>query len=265
MLRGIQKSIDLFQSQGYSNVYFTAQFIRRGKKQNRIERGDINQFGTQIRAYIESEEADVVKLDFVDEGTGKSIYSKALTDLRSTDTAEDNSRGGGTQNGLGGFNGLGEADFNRLVDKRVEAKERDKEFIRLSKENEDLRTQNQTLVSEKEELADEIKAKKDVEYYMGIIGTVFPGLATVFQGTRLATIATTLAGTTDMNGNALPAAGGDGDGEAQSVISMLSDFCNTLNTQELGIVHLLFMGFERDRQQMQRALQFISQTPPATT
>lgn len=265
MLRGIQKSIDLFQGQGYEDVYFTAQFIRGSKKQNCIERGDISKFITQVRAYVDSEQADTVRLEFFDDTTGKSIYAKALSGLRDADAKEDSGKGAG----LGGFagpngSGLGEVEFNRLVDQRVEVKEKDKDFIRLTKENEELRTKNETLTTEKEELAAEIQAKSDVERYLGIIGTIFPGLATVFQGTRLANFATTLAGTTDMSGKALPKPGEGADEETQSISSMVSEFCETLNAQEAGIIHMLFMAFEKDRNQMKRAFEFISQTPATT-
>jgi hypothetical protein len=264
LLAGIQKSIDLFESQGYTDVYFMAQFLRGGKKQNGIERGDVTCFPAQVRAYVKSEDADTVKLDFIDERTGKSIYSKALTGLKNADTEEEQPKNSGGNNGLGGFNGLGEAEFNRLVDQRVEVKERNNEFIRIKQENEALRSRNEALASEKEELAAEIKAKKDLEYYMGIVGTVFPGLSTLFQGTRIANVATMLAGTTDVNGNALPAAQPGTDSDTQSIAAMVSEFCHTLSVQEAGIVHLLFMAFEKDRSQMQRALQFISLNPATT-
>ena len=265
MLRGIQKSIDLFQGQGYDDVYFTAQFIRGSKKQNCIERGDIAKFITQVRAYVDSEQADTVRLEFFDDTTGKSIYAKALSGLRDADAKEDSGKGAG----LGGLagpsgSGLGEVEFNRLVDQRVEVKEKDKEFIRLTKENEELRTKNETLTTEKDELAAEIQAKGDIERYLGIIGTIFPGLATVFQGTRLANLATTLAGTTDMSGKALPKPGESADEETQSITSMVSEFCETLNPQEAGIIHMLFMAFEKDRNKMKRAFDFISQTAVTT-
>lgn len=265
LLRSMQKSIDLFQAQGYSDVYFTAQFLRGGRKQNGIERGDVGSFATQIRTYVSSEDADAVRIEFIDESTGKSIYSKVLNDLRLVDE-EDNKSGSAksSSNGLNGFNGLGEAEFNSLVDQRVEVKEQQKEFVRISNENGELRSKAETLTAEKEELEAELKAKKDTEYYMGIIGTVFPGLASLFQGTRLANAASFLAGTTDFQGNALPQAKEAGDSETSTIAAIVSEFCNTLSLQEAGIIHLLFMAFEKDRGQMQRALQFISQQTPAT-
>lgn len=264
LLSGIQKSIDLFQSQGYNDVYFTAQFIRGGKKQNGIERGDVSSFLNQVRAYVKSEDADAVRLEFFDESNGKSIYSKALNDLRNSEE-EIEKPGSNEHKGLGGFNGLGEAEFTALVDKRVEVKEQAREYARMSKEVEELRSRCLTVEEERDELEASLKAKKDTEYYMGIIGTVFPGLATLFQGTRIANVATMLAGTTDMQGNALPQGQDSGDSETQSVAALVSEFCNTLSVQEAGIIHLLFMAFEKDRNQMQRALQFISQTPVPIT
>lgn len=265
MLRGIQKSIDHFKSQGYDDVYFTAQFLRGGKKQNGIERGDVGKFMAQIRTYVHSEDADTVRLEFFDDSSGKAIYSKVLSDLRNPGPEQEkvNSNGneGSNSSGLGGFNGLGEAEFNNLVDQRVEVRERQREFVRISKENEELRARNESLTSEKEELETTLKAKKDTEYYMGIIGTVFPGLASLFQGTRLANAASFLAGTSDLQGNALPATQESTDGETRSISAMVSEFCNTLSVEEARIIHMLFLAFEKDRRQMPRALQLLSQSP----
>lgn len=265
LLNGIQRSIELFQSQGYTDVYFTAQFLKSGRKQNGIERGDIETFSTQIRTYVKSEDADSVKLDFVDCNSGKCIYSKSLHNLKASEIVQDPQRPTTNTPGLAGFNGLGEAEFNKLVDQRVEVKERHNEFIRIGKENEELRSRNEALMAENEELDATLKAKKETEYYMGIIGTVFPGLAPLFQGTALANTATFLAGTTDLHGQALSQSSENTNNEARSVGAMVSEFCNTLSVQEAGVVYLLFTAFEKDRTQIQRALQFISQTPATTS
>jgi len=261
LLKGIQKSIDLFESQGFGDVYFTAQFLRGGKKQNGIERGDLSSFAKQIRTYAFSEDADTVRIEFIDESTSKTIYSKVLTDLRAADGNSEVAVSSGS--GLGGFNGLGEVEFNALVDKRVEAKEQAREFTRMSKELEELRGKNAALASEKEELEATLKAKKDTEYYMGIIGAAFPGLAPLFSGTPLAQAANFLAGTSDLNGNALPAAGEQSD-DKKSISAMIGEFCDTLTTQEASAVHLLFMAFEKDRALIQRALATITTQMPAT-
>lgn len=258
MLRGIQKSIDLFPGQGHGEVYFTAQFMRGKQKQNSIERGELSSFATQIRTYAKSEDADTVRIEFIDEATGKSIYSKVLTELQlmETDKCKGPERNIGFS-GLGGYSGLGEAEFNALVDKRVEMKERAKDFERQTKELEELKTKYAALESEKEELDAELKAKKNMEFYSGIIGTAFPGLATLFQGTPLAQTASALAGITE--GQKAEAANGD----VQSVSAMVAEFCNTLTGQEASAFHLLCIAFEKDKTKIQTILQQVMAGTPA--
>lgn len=263
LLNGMQKSIDLFPSQGYADVYFKAQFLRGSRKQNCIDRGDISSFAGQIRTYVRSEDADTVRIEFIDEQTGKSIYSKVLTDLSPDGmSGAQQAEKPAEAPGLGGYYGLGEAQVNALIDKRVGEARMQDDYQRATRELDELRSLNAALEEEKEELEATLKAKKDTEYYMGIIGTVFPGLATILQGTRLANAASFLAGTTDMSGNALPAAQPEEGSESAELTAMLGEFCKGLTTQELASVHLLFIAFEKDRAQIARALHFITtQTP----
>ena len=268
LLKGVQKSIDLFEEQGHTNVYFNAQFFKDGKKQNGIERGDVASFSKQIRTYVFSEEAASVKIEFIDESSSKTFYTKVLDNLTlSAESEKAKPTGTSGLLGTGDYDGLGATQImqvNSLVEKKVTEERRNDEFNRLNTETVELREKVKILTAEKEELAAEIAAKSDVERYMGIIGTIFPGLAAVFQGTRFANLATTLAGTTDMSGKALPKAGEGADEETQSIATMVGEFCDTLNAQEAGIVHMLFMAFEKDRGQMKRAFDFISQTPSPT-
>jgi hypothetical protein len=264
MLAGIQKSIDMFATQGITNVHFTAQFLKNGKKQNGILRGDPNNFQAQIRTYVQSEEADTVKVEFVDELSGKTIYNKVLTELQLASSAKSESRQEESQSaetGLGGYNGLGEAQVNALVDKRVEARERETDYLRTKKELEELQRKYEQLEGEYDEVEETLKAKKETEYYMGIIGAAFPGLAPLFAGTPLAQAANFLAGTSDLNGAALPAATESTNPEADSLVGMMSEFCRRLSTQQISAIHLLFMAFEKDEANIQRALQTITTTP----
>lgn len=251
----MQKSIELFSTQGYNDVYFTAQFMRGKQKQNGIERGDLSSFANQIRTYVHSEDADSVRIEFFDESSGKSVYSKVLSGLNSSDSADSKQTNKSTGS-LGGFNGLGEAEFDALVDKRVDVKERAKDFERQGKELDELRTRFATLVSEKEEVEAELKAKKNLEFYSGIIGTVFPGIAPLFNGTPLAQAAGFLAGTGDVPESA--------NEDVQSVSAMITEFCNTLTTQEASAMHLLCAAFEADRSKIQSTLQQVMAGSPAT-
>lgn len=259
-LKGIQKSIDLFQSQGYNEVYFTAQFIRGGKKQNGIDRGDITSFAKQIRTYVSSEEADSVKIEFFDENTSKSIYSKMLTDLCSSDTNTEQQKQ--PSEGLGGFNGLGEAAVNAIVDKKVIEIRKEDKFQQMTEELKELREKTSTLQQQKDELEETLKVKKDFEYYAALIGAAFPGLAPLFSGTPLAQAAGFLAGTGEAKESAMLSESGGASGESQSISAMLCEFCSSLNTQEVSSVHLLFMSFEKDKSLIQKALHFITTQSP---
>lgn len=262
LLRGIQTSINLFESQGHADVYFKAQFFRGGRKQNGIERGDVLSFSKQVRTYIDSEEADSARVEFISESTGKSIYSKVISDLRIGETETVNSTAVVmAPTGLG-YAGLGEAQVNEMVDKKVIEIRRNDELQRLNKEVDELKAKNEDLSTKNHDLESKIKAKSELEFYSGIIGTAFPGLATLFNGTPLAQAAGFLAGTSDTTENASSENCAVNE-ESQSVASLVSEFCNTLNTQELGAVHLLFMAFETDRSKIQTALHHVSMTAPS--
>lgn len=86
LIRGGERSIAQFESQGNAEIYATAQFFCSGKKQNGTERGNLNSLAKQIRTYITSEEADGARMNFINEQTGKTIYSKSFTDLRTLPT-----------------------------------------------------------------------------------------------------------------------------------------------------------------------------------
>lgn len=266
LLRGVQKSIDLFESQGHTDVYFTAQFSRAGKKQNGIERGELASFAKQIRTYVTSEEADSVRIDFFDNSNSKSIYSKVIDGLRSDESGTGTGQASADHaNALGGFNGLGEAQVNALIERKVDRKvdevRRNDDFQRMNREIDELRTKAATLESERDELEASLKAKKDIEFYSGIIGAAFPALAPLFSGTPLAQAAGFLSGTTDLKGNALPPKEVAGD-DVSSISSLVSEFCATLNPQEAGAIHLMFMAFEADRSKIQSALHYITTASP---
>jgi len=263
LLRGIQTSINLFDSQGHTDVYFTAQFYRAGRKQNGIERGDVHSFGKQIRTYIASEEADSARIEFFSEISGKSIYSKALNDLRIGGVGAVSEQPVAAAPAGLGYAGLGEAQVVEMINRKVAEERRNDEFQRLNKELNELRVQYETLKAENSDLDVKLKAKSEIEFYSGIIGTAFPALAPLFHGTPLAQAAGFLAG----NGNEAdkPASQGSavsGTEDGQSIASLITEFCATLNAQELGAIHLLFMAFEADRSKIQSALHHVTGVAP---
>ena len=258
LLQGLQKSIKTFDAQGHTAVYFTAQFFCEGKRQNGIERGDLRTFNKQVRHYVVSEEANTARIEFFSEATGKLIYSKALTDLRTSDDTTANARLADTESGGTGANsGLGEAQVNEMVDRKFEELRRTNELHSLKKEVEELRSKNTELLSRNKELEVSLEAKSGLEFYSGIIGTALPKLAPMLKGTPLEKAADFLSGMTEGKGNVPPTSEPTNE-ETASIGSMVSEFCSTLNEQEASAIHLLFVAFEADHSKIQKALQLIA-------
>ena len=47
--------------------------------------------------------------------------------------------------------------------------------------------------------------------------------------------------------------------QRQSIINLINDFSTTLSNQELGTLYLLFIELEKDKENIQRILKFITQ------
>lgn len=254
LLRSIQTSLATFESQGHSKVYFTAQFLRDGRRENGIERGDPASFSKQLRTYIMSEDADSARIEFIDELTGKTIYSKALTDLRKPDGKPEVPKHRAGPVAVNRYAGLGEAEIAQLVDKRVTERQQQDEFVRLGKEVDELRAKNDQLTEANYDLEAKVRLKSQLEFYSGIIGTAFPGIAAMLSGTPLAQAASFLAGTEYAPNKAV-----DESAAEQGIAAMIAEFCQTLTGQEQSAIELLFIALEKDKTQIQKVLQFVTE------
>lgn len=264
LMRGIQSSIKLFPDNGHTEVYFSAQFYSGGKKQNCIERGELESFSKLVRTYILSEEADSVRIDFISEKTGKSIYSKVLSDLRKPDAETASKTEASTDNAQPrqGYFGLGEAQLHEMIDKKVAEIERANKFESMSKELEELRKKNEEQEETIVELRAENKAKSSIEFYSGLIGNALPGIGQLLANTPLAGATSFLAGLGTGEKESLTADDSEGDEEASTITALITEFCATLNQQEQSALHLLFMAFEKDRNTIQDALRYITVVAP---
>jgi hypothetical protein len=52
------------------------------------------------------------------------------------------------------------------------------------------------------------------------------------------------------------------DSQRETILEMIMSFCKTMNDQELGTMYLMLSEIEKDRGNLQRILQFITQTQP---
>lgn len=217
-----------------------------------------------MRTYVTSEDADAARVEFYSERSGKCIYAKALNDLRKSEGAEITAAQPAiVPIGLGGFAGLGEAQLNDLVDRKVTEHRRIDELQRMVKELEEKNQKIEELKEKNLELESKIKAKSEIEFYSGILGTAFPGLARMLNGTPLGQAATFLAGTGEEGTEQGQQESTATNEDAQSLAELITEFCKTLNAQESASIQLLFMAFESDKSKIQATLNYVTATAPS--
>ncbi|MBU6158722.1 MAG: hypothetical protein KGP35_06785 [Bacteroidetes bacterium] len=246
--------IKTFPKQGYSSVVFNATFYRNGKKLNAIDQADVASFSQLVRNYEKSENPDKVKVEFKDTQKGILIWAKTF-DVNEID--EDiHSRTNG------GFQGLGEAEINDMVQRKFNEMERQKTLEQLQQELQQQKELNEELQFQVTDLQTTLDAKKQVEYYSNIIGMAMPGLAKFFTGTPMAAAMSFLSGQDEKK--ELEAAKPEEEkkeqqpDQRQGIISLISEFCETLSNQELGSIYLLFIELEKDRNNIQQILKYIT-------
>jgi hypothetical protein len=54
------------------------------------------------------------------------------------------------------------------------------------------------------------------------------------------------------------------DSQRETILEMIASFCKTMSNQELGTMYLMLSEIEKDRNNLQRILQFITQQQPST-
>jgi hypothetical protein len=94
-----------------------------------------------------------------------------------------------------------------------------------------------------------------------------PGLAKFFTGTPMASAINFLAGTEPENTvKSEPEKVSDpADSQRETILEMINSFCQTMNNQELGTMYMLLSEIEKDRQNLQRILHYITQPQPNPT
>lgn len=260
-----RKMIKTFPKQGYSSVVFNATFYRNGKKLNAIEQAEVSAFSQLIRSYEKSENPDKLKVEFKDTEKGILIWAKTFDVNEIEEELHNRSNGG--------FQGLGEAEINDMVQRKFNEMERQKTLEQLQQELQQQKELNEELQFQVTDLQTTLDAKKQVEYYSNIIGMAMPGLAKFLTNTPMGTAMSFLAGTEEKDKEKKELGATDKEenkeqqnDQRQSIINLITEFSNTLTNQELGTLYLLFIELEKDKENIQRILKFITQeSTPKTT
>jgi hypothetical protein len=164
------------------------------------------------------------------------------------------------QYGLSGTGrGLGEAEVNHLVEKRISEMQQVSENNRLKEENNKYQNKIAELEKEKEALEKSIKAKSNIEYFITIIGSAFPDLGKVMAGADI------FKQLKEKKETKLPLTGTSSTQQApneQAVIELLEEYMRTeLNERELASMYLLFLEFQKDKSLIQKLLEQVTKTP----
>lgn len=253
-----RKMIKTFPKQGYTSVVFNVTFYRNGKKLNAIEQAEVSAFSQLIRSYEKSESPDKLKVEFKDTDKGILIWAKTFDVNEIEEEIHNRSNGG--------FQGLGEAEINDMVQRKFNEMERQKTLEQLQQELQQQKELNEELQFQVTDLQTTLDAKKQIEYYSNIIGMAMPGLAKFFTNSSVGAAMSFLSGTEekDKDKKELDSAG-EGqtkeqqNDQRQSIINLITEFSNTLSNQELGTLYLLFIELEKDKENIQRILKFITQ------
>ena len=253
-----QKMIKTFPKQGHNHVVFNAVFYRNGKKLNSIDQAVVENFSPLVRSYDKSENPDKIKVEFKDQDTNTLIWSKTF---QWTDVDDEIPRT------LSGYAGLGEAEVNDLVQRKFSELEKSRELDRMQAEVSRLKAENEELEFQVQDMQNTLDAKKQVEYYTNIIGMAMPGLAKFFTGTPMASAINFLAGTEPEKAEtAEPEKSSDpADSQRETILEMINTFCQSMNNQELGTMYMLLSEIEKDRQNLQKILHYVTQPNPTTT
>ena len=242
--------IRTIQSQGASELMFSATLYKHGKKLNSIDLAEAVSFSRLIRQYVKSEQPDKVRVEL------KTLSDNVQRWMKQFDLQEVSDHIPKSIPASSTFNGLGEAEINDLVNKRFVELEKQKELERVHQELLELRERNGELEKELEELTTTVEAKKQVEYYSTIIGAALPGLAKFFQATSIGPALSFLAGAEQSSSNEQETALEPPTANTQT--QMLCEFIGTLNEQETATLFLLMAEIEKDRSSIQRILNYIT-------
>lgn len=246
------KLIKTFAKQGHTHVVFNALFYRNGKKLNSIENAAIANFSPLVISYDKSENPDKVKIEFKSADDNILIWSKVF-EFHDADAELPKT--------LAGFNGLGEAEVNDLVQRKFSEMERSKELERLSAELTKAQALNDELQYQVSDMQASLDAKKQIEYYSSVIGMALPGLAKFFTGTPVGSAINFLSGVEEA---AQLDAGKEKDpNQREAILELIQTFCKSLSNQELGTMYLLLSEIEKDKAVLKTILDLITQNNPS--
>lgn len=225
-----KKAIKAQNLQGYDTIYCSTVFSKRGKKVNSFERAAAENFSRLLLTYVESEQPDKIRVELRGE-RDELLWTKTfnLEPEQEIKLAKETE-----------FQGLGEAEVNRLLNTKLEEIMRNNELEELRALRDQLEQENDALRQQLGELETVVDAKKNLEYYSNIIGLALPGLAKMLSKTALGGTLGMLAGLQD---HSTPSNENDSSEKDQreTIIDLVTEFMRGLDDTQLGHLYLVFI------------------------
>lgn len=154
-----------------NEIYFNACVVNNNKTHKLLDMEPVDTLTRQINNMVKTEKPEIIKVDLLTED-GHWIDG-SVCDLRPKSSIQKSQ----------GFQGLGEAEINALVERRFDEKKKDDDFKEmkdivkdLGKENEELKTRVEELEAENEELERSLESKKQIKYYAGMLGDILESI-----------------------------------------------------------------------------------------
>ena len=252
-------------------VFFSVTVFTNNKSHCAIEMEPVGSMTRRINNVIKAEEPEIVKVDLFTEG-GKWLVGN-VCDLRAKNANQP------SQN----FQGLGEAEINSIVEKRFDEKKKEYEFNEmtetvkdLSEENEELQARIEELEKLNNELSQSLEQKKQIRYYAGMLGDILESIGirkeklskpiAELMGIDEKPEQRQIAGRTDNSGIVeetafqQPNSGTPMTTDEQKrfeIISLISQFLNSVDNQLLGELFTIFSEIETNRTLAPEILEYI--------
>jgi len=220
----IRKAITAQRILGHENIMCCALLFKRGKKLNSIDRSPDKNFTRLMHQYVQGEQPDKLRVEL--RGDQDSLlWTKTFSFDVEPIAAQTTD-----------FQGLGEAQVNELLNKKITELRKAEELEGLRSDNEELSQQNEQLTKELDQLEGVVEAKKKVEYYANVLGLAFPGLAKMLSTTPLGGTIGALAGI-----EGLEESSESEKSQRETIIELTTEFMNSLDDAAMGQLYLVFI------------------------
>lgn len=227
----VKAAIGAQMIQGHESIMCSALLYRKGKRLNSIEKADSSSFSKLILNYVRNEDPDKLKVE-LHGNEDELLWTKTFT-LETESDREYQAKQAKTD-----VRGLGEAEVSELVSQKIQEIRRTDELEDLRSYRDQLETENNALHKQVDELQDVVDAKKNIEYYLNIVGLALPGLAKMLSKTSLGSSLGMLAGIEDPQ---QPSEQIQDKDQRQTIIDLVLEFMQSLDMTSLGHLYMVFV------------------------